>query len=127
MRLRVLVVDDEPDVRLTLRTMLEDRDWVVDEVADGESALAYCERRQPDAVLLDHKMPGVSGMEVARTMRGNGVRSPIILYSAYLTPSLIREAESLGLWAVAKPDVDELIDVLEDTIAGNGERKAPEG
>jgi CheY-like chemotaxis protein len=73
-------------------------------------------------LILDHKMPGLAGIEVARILRGEGFRRPIILYSAYLTPQIEATAEELGVWAVAKEDVEELMDTLQD-VTENGQRK----
>ncbi len=111
---RVFVVDDEEDIRLALRVMLQGQGWTVEEASSGDEALDRCREGEVDILVLDHKMPGLSGMEVARILRSEGFRRPIVLYSAYLTPEIEGEAESLGLWAVAKEDVEELMNLLRD-------------
>jgi CheY-like chemotaxis protein len=122
MTVTVLVVDDEEDVRLALRVMLQAQGWRAEEASNGEEALERCRRGGVDILVLDHKMPGLTGIEVARMLREDGYRAPIILYSAYLTPELEAEADSLGLWAIGKEHVEELMDTLRD-FAGNGHRK----
>jgi DNA-binding response OmpR family regulator len=69
---RVLVVDDEAGIRKVLRAYLEREGFVVDEAADGPSALTHLEdgpRAAPDLVLLDIGLPGVDGLEVLRRVR----------------------------------------------------------
>jgi CheY-like chemotaxis protein len=122
MSFTVLVVDDEPDVRLALRAMLESQGWKVEEAATGEEALERCRRPGIDVVVLDHKMPGLTGMEVARILREEGFRKPIVIYSAYLTLDIEQEAEAMGLWGVAKEDVEELMGTLRD-ISGNDHKE----
>jgi CheY-like chemotaxis protein len=110
MSLRVLVVDDEPDVRFLLRVQLERRGFDVDLVSSGEEALAYTDTGSCDVIVLDLRMPGLNGLEVARRLHG---RWPIILYSAYVDPDVSREAGALGLAVVDKSDVSGLVGHLE--------------
>jgi len=62
----ILVVDDEPDVLLLARVILEPAGWRVVEAPNGVVALDILERECPDVVLLDVRMPGLSGIQVAR-------------------------------------------------------------
>ncbi len=78
---RVLIVDDEPVVRALVQASLSDCD--VAACADGESALRHLEQRRADLVLLDLGLPGMSGAEVARRLRGNGATAAIPI--VYLT------------------------------------------
>jgi CheY-like chemotaxis protein len=110
----LLVADDEPDIRLMLRTVLRARGWKVTEASTGMEAIERCRAEGFDAVILDHKMPGLSGAETARQMRADGVELPIILYSAYLTEEIAAEAAEAGIEAVAKEDLEGLIQALEN-------------
>ncbi len=110
---RVLVVDDESDVRLALWVLLEQRGWQVAEAFDGDSALAALDGDADRCVVLDHRMPGTEGIEVARRLRAGGHRGAIVLYSAYLTPELEAEAVRLECIAVGKTDFDGLFGALE--------------
>lgn len=83
---RILVVDDEPQIRRTLELNLAARGFQVDLASSGESALDVFARRHPDLVLLDLGLPGVDGIEVVRRMRAFS-RVPILVLSA-------REAEA---------------------------------
>ena len=62
---RILVVDDDPAMRLVLREILEQDGHAVEEAEDGEAALWMCERNRPDVVLLDVKMPVWTGSRSA--------------------------------------------------------------
>jgi len=67
---RVLVVDDEPQIRKALRVNLEARGYEVDLAASGEEALVLAADRHPDVVLLDLGLPGIDGIEVIEGLRG---------------------------------------------------------
>ncbi len=67
---RVLVVDDESQIRRALATNLRARGYDVDQAATGEQALSLAADRHPDAVILDIGLPGLDGIEVVRGLRG---------------------------------------------------------
>jgi two-component system, OmpR family, KDP operon response regulator KdpE len=77
---RVLVVDDEPQIRRALATNLKARDYEVDLAATGEEALALAAAHHPDVVILDIGLPGIDGVEVVRGLRG-WTAVPIIMLS----------------------------------------------
>jgi len=77
---RVLVVDDEPQIRRALATNLRARDYVVDLAATGEDALRLAAERHPDVVILDIGLPGIDGIEVVRGLRGWS-KVPIVMLS----------------------------------------------
>jgi two-component system KDP operon response regulator KdpE len=77
---RVLVVDDEPQIRRALATNLRARDYVVDLAATGEDALRLAAERHPDVVILDIGLPGIDGIEVVRGLRG-WTKVPIVMLS----------------------------------------------
>ncbi|MCM8794902.1 MAG: response regulator [Candidatus Omnitrophica bacterium] len=68
-RARVLVVDDEPDIRDVLRITLEGEGYEVHEAANGEEALTQLQKVNPHLILLDCKMPRMDGLEVARILK----------------------------------------------------------
>jgi two-component system response regulator RegX3 len=77
----ILIVEDEPILRETLADALESEGFEVRTAADGVDALASFRTRQPDLVLLDLMLPGISGIEVTRTLRSeSGV--PIVILTA---------------------------------------------
>ena len=76
----ILVVDDEPEIRLVLETGLGARGFSVEAVADGRSALAAIQQRRPDVVLLDLMLPDIPGTAVIEQVRAWS-RVPIIVLS----------------------------------------------
>lgn len=65
----LLIADDEDGVRALVRMTLEGGDYEIVEAADGDEALALARERHPDLMLLDVMMPGLSGVEVCRTLK----------------------------------------------------------
>ncbi|MDX6483522.1 MAG: two-component system, OmpR family, response regulator MprA, partial [Gaiellaceae bacterium] len=84
MSLRILVVDDEPAVRESLRRALQLEGYGVELAGDGSEALYRLESRElePDGIVLDVLMPEVDGLEVARRLRRTGSRVPILMLTA---------------------------------------------
>ena len=69
----LLVVDDDPDIRMLVSFALEDSGHTVRTAQDGESAVAALEQKAPDAMVLDVMMPGMDGFGVLRAMRQKGI------------------------------------------------------
>lgn len=82
---RILVVDDERQIRRALTTNLEARGYTVDQASTGEEALKFAAERHPDAIVLDLGLPGIDGLEVIRGLRGWST-VPIVILS-------VRDAE----------------------------------
>jgi two-component system KDP operon response regulator KdpE len=78
---RILVVDDEPQIRRALTTNLRARGFEVDEAASGEDALRAAARDRPDLVVLDLGLPGMDGIDVVHGLRG-WTTVPILVLSA---------------------------------------------
>lgn len=116
--MRVLVVDDSPDIRFMLRVLLEDAGMEVEEAGSGPVALEILEDagRWPDALVLDHRMPVMTGVEVVRELAERQVAVPVVLFSAYLHPDLHAEARALGAVPVVKTDLGLLVEVLEGLL-----------
>jgi CheY-like chemotaxis protein len=79
----VLIVDDEPGIRLVFRTALEAMGHRTLEAADGAAALGVLAGSVPDVVLLDLKMPVMDGMETLRRMRDSGYESAVVIVTAH--------------------------------------------
>jgi AmiR/NasT family two-component response regulator len=100
---RVVVADDESIIRLDLKEILEgDGYLVVGEAARGDDALAMIRELEPDLALLDVKMPGIDGIEVARELQGSNTM--VVLLTAFSQRSLIESARDAGVVAyLVKP------------------------
>ncbi|MBU8910656.1 MAG: response regulator [Desulfobacterales bacterium] len=82
---KILVVDDEPDVRNFLAACIQDAGFMVDSAVDGQDALEQIEKEIPDLMTLDMVMPRKSGIELIRTLRKNDKWSklPVIVITAH--------------------------------------------
>lgn len=82
---KILVVDDEPDVRNFLAACIQDAGFIVDSAVDGQDALEKIEKEIPDLMTLDMVMPRKSGIELIRTLRKNDKWSklPVIVITAH--------------------------------------------
>ncbi len=118
MAARVLVVDDEPSVRFFGRMALEEAGLLVDEAASGREALGILQGPDSDiaAVVLDFRMPGMTGLETARVLRAGGIDLPIVLYTAYADPAVAAAAAELQLELIDKTDVDRMVGHVGDVI-----------
>lgn len=96
---RILVVDDEPDIRHTIKDILEDEGYLVD-VAESAAAARESRRRQrPDVVLLDIWMPDLDGISLLREWNERGgLPCPVIMISGHGTVETAVEATRLGAW-----------------------------
>ncbi|MDX9992792.1 MAG: response regulator transcription factor [Anaerolineales bacterium] len=85
MTVKILLVDDHPNVRRGLRKILDQSSQieVIGEAGDGKTALSLAEEMQPDLLLLDVEMPGMKGYEVARHLSQGGSETRILAISAY--------------------------------------------
>jgi two-component system, NtrC family, response regulator AtoC len=95
---RVLVVDDEENLRLVVRTFLKRDGYEVEVAASGEEALALVESFGPDVILTDVKMPKMGGLDLLATLKAKGIDSTVIVMSAYGNVDLALEAMKAGAY-----------------------------
>jgi CheY-like chemotaxis protein len=106
---RILVADDEDEIRSMLVMLFKAEGWLVAEAASGDEALERCRHESFDLAVLDYMMPGMNGLQVARSLRYEGIRLPTILFTAYLVDELKTTCDDLGVVAVDKINWDELV------------------
>ena len=99
---RVLVVDDEADIRGTISELLRYNGYQVDSVASGAEALAAVTNQTPDVVLLDLLLPGMTGIDVANQLRASHPTLAILFVSGHAEPDLLRAAVP-GVTLLRKP------------------------
>jgi DNA-binding response OmpR family regulator len=103
-RPRILVIEDEPGIRLALHDELEFEGFDVDLADDGVSGLAVILSSQPELIVLDLMLPGRNGFEICEEVRARGIRTPIIMLTA--RSQELDKVRGLGLGAddyVTKP------------------------
>ena len=116
MKARVLVIDDEPAIRDTLRMILEYEGHEVVLAGSGQEGLALAEREPPDLVFLDIKMPGMDGLEVLTRLRAQNETVPVVMVSAHGTATSALEAGRLGAFRfIEKPlSKDYVLDAVRE-------------
>jgi two-component system OmpR family response regulator len=80
--MRILIVEDNPSIARAVRTMLELHKFAANVVADGTAGIEHLLRQSYDAAIVDVGLPDVDGFSVARTARGEGVQTPILMLTA---------------------------------------------
>ena len=114
--LRVVIVDDHEVLRAGTRQILETADdiTVVGEADDGDSALRMVKEMQPDVVLVDIRLPGDSGIDVARQVSQNSPDSKVVILSAYDDASYLHAALAAGVagYLLKTMPRDELINAV---------------
>lgn len=122
MKGRVLVADDEKNMRWVLAQALEAEDFEVVQAADGREALAAAADTEPDLMILDHRMPKPDGMEVLRRLRAGGNKVPIIMLTAHGDVEQAVEAMKAGATEyLTKPfDLEELKLAIEKALRMRG-------
>jgi CheY-like chemotaxis protein len=96
-RRRVLVVDDEPDIRMLTRMMLEGAGHEVIEAESGERCLEIVDRETPDLILLDIRLPGLDGWGVLERITNRTVRPiPVVMMSAHSSEGTLARAAKAG-------------------------------
>lgn len=123
-RPRVLVTEDDDDLRFLFSTMLELRGCAVVEAADGAAAVQLAERVCPDLILMDGSLPRLDGLSATRRIRqlNDCARVPIILITGHADPSFQAEAQRAGCdeYLLKPLDLNQLSRVLEKYL-GQGQ------
>jgi len=119
---RVLIVDDEKNMRWVLGQALSTEGFEVAEAADGQAALDSVAEQEPDIMVLDHRMPAPDGMQVLRTLRGKGLTFPIIMLTAHGNVATAVDAMKAGASEyLTKPfDLEELKLAIEKALQYSG-------
>lgn len=108
----VLVVDDSKSARLMLRKMLQGSGLTVDTAESAEEALNYLRDQRPDAIFMDHTMPGMDGLEALQRIRSDPAiaRIPVAMYTSKDEPSYREQAITMGAVGVLiKPATSEAL------------------
>lgn len=115
---RILIVDDDETIRKSLARILRVNSFETAEAADGTAALEMIQKRPPDLVILDIRMPGIDGIETFVRIREQLPNVPAIFMSAYSANDLAKAADDLGgLSVLAKPfKIDSLLDLAKSAI-----------
>ena len=128
-KVRVLLVDDLPDIRLVMRLLLEadGRAEVVGEAADGAEAVRLTGELRPDAVVLDLRMPGMDGVAALPLIRDAAPGTVVVALSALPVGPATDRAVDLGATYVRKPDLRRVVNLVGSLASASPEPPKPKG
>ncbi|WP_291516378.1 response regulator [Bdellovibrio sp. ArHS] len=122
---RLLIIDDESELREVLMALLEESAEQITQAANGLEGIDLLKTQQFDAVLSDEKMPKKSGLEVLKWMRENNVNIPFIIHTGYGQKDMVIEAQRLGVYAFIDKPWNEraLIRTVEEALRSGMEQQ----
>lgn len=125
----LLVVDDDDDIRLLIRHQVGSSGLdleIVGEAANGRDAVERWRELRPDVVVIDERMPGFSGMEVAAGILAEDPNQAILLFTAYLDGTLREMADKAGIRrCLTKTQLSSLTRELSDMLHLDGPTDPP--
>lgn len=115
----IYVIDDEEILRNCLKDILTDEGYNVKSMIDGEEGLAVFAKQPADIVILDIKMPGMSGVEVLKNIKLLHPSTEVIMITGYATVSTAEESKKLGAFDyLTKPfDMSQIKNVIKKILA----------
>lgn len=116
----VYVADDDPDVLVSLRFLLEAEGFKVKTFADGQALLESDLPEPGDCLVIDYKMTGMNGLELVRRLRARHVEAPVVLITAYENAAAKAAASGI-MHVVLKPHIEvSLIAHVQDALREAG-------
>lgn len=115
----ILVVDDDKNVRYSLKRMFEDKGKTVITAKNGKEALDILDKKYPDLVVMDIMMPGMNGLQVLKEMREGWPKILVIITTAFGTTETAIEAMKLGAYEyILKPfDIKKMWELVENALS----------
>jgi CheY-like chemotaxis protein len=119
---RILVVDDDRGMRVTLEAIIEDEGYDVVAVADGYRAIEAARDSFFDLIFMDIKMPGIDGVAAYREIKKASPRSVVVMMTGFAVENLVKEALQEGVYGVLyKPfSMEQIIDIIQGVLKSTG-------
>lgn len=118
----VLIVDDEAGIRMGLRLLVDgaERIRVVGEGTNGHDALTLAEEYDPDVILMDVRMPGLSGIDAVQQLTAKGVRARVVMLTAFDTEEFLLDALRAGAVSFLLKDAppEDIVGAVLDAALG---------
>ena len=120
---KVLVIDDDADLRYSLKRVLSGKDYDILEAESGELGLKVAAAEKPQVILLDNRMPGMTGIETLQHLRGENPNAMIILMTAFGTTQTTIEAMKFGAFDyIMKPfDPKQIVGLTAAALAASSD------
>lgn len=118
----LLIVDDQQGVRRLLQEVFAEEGYSVRTASGGEEALDIIAKEMPDLLLLDIKMPGMSGLEILEELRMTNAALPVLMMTAYGDLEVVEQAKKLGVkHYIIKPfDLSEVRHMVKGLLIETG-------
>lgn len=122
----ILVADDEPSMRLNIIELLEDEGYAILQASNGSEAVQLAIEHRPLAILMDIKMPELSGLQALKTINSQLPQIPIIIFTAYGSNEKPIEAMKAGAFDyLEKPfDIDEFLSIVHAAVKQRKKRRS---
>ena len=123
----IAIVDDEEPVRKALKRLLVASGFQVESYASGKDFLATRAQPQPDCLILDMHMPGMSGLQVLDALRSEGRYVPTVIITAYDAPEISAQCRAAGVSGYLRKPLDErvLLNSISASLARAPARTGP--
>ena len=114
----ILIVDDDPGLRNSFARLIEQDGHEALTAANGEEGIERLERDRPDAVVMDVRMPGMTGLEALARMKARDPATPVIIMTAYGNTDTAIEAVNKGAFDyILKPfDIPEMLGLIAQAL-----------
>ena len=116
---KILIIDDETDLRELMQDVLEEQNYQVCGAGNGADGIRLNEQTNPDLILLDLRMPGMDGIETLRNIRKTDGKVSVVILTGYGCPDTIRDAVELNVCEyLSKPfENRELLSIIDKVLA----------
>lgn len=124
---RLLIIDDEEELREVLIALLENSADQILQASNGLEAIELLQTEKLDAILSDEKMPKKSGLDVLKWMRSHNINTPFVIHTGYSQKDIMDEAQALGAFALLDKPWDErsLIRTVEEALRTGKAQNTP--
>jgi len=124
---KILIVDDDSQLRESFENLLREEGYEVFSAASGEDGCAALDKTVPDLVIMDVRLPGISGLEAFQRIRKVQPKLPVIVMTAFGTTDTAIEATKLGAFDyILKPfDIPEMIGIIEKALEAGRFMRTP--
>ena len=113
---KILIVEDEENIRLLYKEELEDLGYEVIQASDGREAMKKYDLHQPDLMILDIQLPGMDGIETMNIIRGKSKDVPIILCTAYGEYKQDMKTWASEAYIIKSADLKELLATVKKSL-----------
>ena len=115
-KIHVLIADDNPNIRHTVKDILTERGYSVETVNDGYDLLNYLRKKSPEVLILDLIMPQKDGIEVFSAVKGLSPKTKIIIYTAFQRYEYTLYAQTADKFLLKSESPEKLLDAIQEVI-----------